>query len=244
MTSPRNDTKRLQPKKPSDYQSEKKYIVFESQLLELFDKCPECASDSFGEVVSVQGTLVKIHQRCTVCDAERIWDSQPYIRKMPVGNLLLSGAILVSGSLPSQALRMLNFLNVAVISRVTYHEHQTRYTIPAVLGCWTDEQASVLEAVRQLDGGLHIAGDGRSDSPGHSAKYGGYNALELRLNKVIDIQLVQVSTIDLSTVKIYLERPANWPKCGMVFWHLSHKQVFTVQGKVYRDSGVETTVNR
>ncbi len=80
---------------------------------------------------------------------------------------------------------MLDFLNVAVICRSTYHEHQARYTIPAVLGCWRDEQASVFEAVRQLDGELHIAEDGRSNSPGHSAKYGGYNALELRLNKVI-----------------------------------------------------------
>ncbi len=96
MSSLRNDTRRLQPKKPADYQSEKKCIVLESQLLELFDKCPEWSRDSVGEVVNVQGTRGKIHQRCTVSDAERMWDSQPYIRKMPLGNLLLSGAILVS----------------------------------------------------------------------------------------------------------------------------------------------------
>ena len=42
---------------------------------------------------------------------------------------------------------------------------------------------------------LELAGDGRSDSPGHSAKYGGYNVIEQRLNKVIDIQLVLVNSI-------------------------------------------------
>lgn len=44
-----------------------------------------------------------------------------------------------------------------------------------------------------MKGGLDLAGDGRSDSPGHSAKYGGYNIIEQRLNKVLDIQLVQVN---------------------------------------------------
>ena len=37
-----------------------------------------------------------------------------------------------------------------------------------------------------------VAGDGRVDSPGHSAKYGSYSLLELNCNKIIDIELVQV----------------------------------------------------
>ena len=49
-----------------------------------------------------------------------------------------------------------------------------------------------MEELRSMGGGLELAGDGRSDSPGHSAKYGGFNVIEERLNKVIDIQIVQV----------------------------------------------------
>ena len=37
-----------------------------------------------------------------------------------------------------------------------------------------------------------LGSDGRADSPGHSAKYDSYSVLEERINKVIDIQLVQV----------------------------------------------------
>ena len=37
-----------------------------------------------------------------------------------------------------------------------------------------------------------VAGDGRADSPGHSAKYGCYTLVELTCNKVIDFKLVQV----------------------------------------------------
>ncbi len=83
-------------------------------------------------------------------------------------------------------------MNVACVSRGRYHKHQADYVIPAILQSWEEEQSSVIQAARQLPGGMCLAGDGRSDSPGHSAKYGGYNVIEQRLNKVIDIQLVQV----------------------------------------------------
>uniref|UniRef100_A0A3P9ICA2 Uncharacterized protein n=1 Tax=Oryzias latipes TaxID=8090 RepID=A0A3P9ICA2_ORYLA len=43
--------------------------------------------------------------------------------------------------------------------------------------------------------GIVLAGDGRSDSPGHSAKYGTYTMLELPANVIIDMQLVQSNEI-------------------------------------------------
>ena len=45
----------------------------------------------------------------------------------------------------------------------------------------------------RLEGrGLIIGGDGRADSPGHSAKYGSYTVMELEMGVVLDVQLVQV----------------------------------------------------
>ena len=46
-----------------------------------------------------------------------------------------------------------------------------------------------------MEGGLVLGTDKRADSPGHSAKYGSYSVLEERINKVIDIQLVQVQHV-------------------------------------------------
>ena len=43
-----------------------------------------------------------------------------------------------------------------------------------------------------MDGGLILSGDAPSDSPGHCAKYNSYTMLESRINRVIDMQLVQV----------------------------------------------------
>ena len=40
-----------------------------------------------------------------------------------------------------------------------------------------------------------IGGDGRADSPGHSAKFGSYTVFDLKQKSVIDIELVEVSVI-------------------------------------------------
>ena len=37
-----------------------------------------------------------------------------------------------------------------------------------------------------------LSGDGRADSPGHSAKYGSYTVIDISCNKVMDFKLVQV----------------------------------------------------
>ena len=58
---------------------------------------------------------------------------------------------------------------------------------------WKEEQEKLVERLSNLEGGVVLSGDGRSDSPGHSAKYGAFTVIEQRTNKVLDVQLVQVS---------------------------------------------------
>ena len=53
-------------------------------------------------------------------------------------------------------------------------------------------QQALLSGFRREKKSLVVAGDGRADSPGHSAKYGCYTLVELTCNKVIDFKLVQV----------------------------------------------------
>lgn len=42
---------------------------------------------------------------------------------------------------------------------------------------------------------LILGGDGRADSPGHSAEFGTYSMIELNHNVVLDIQIVQVRNL-------------------------------------------------
>ena len=50
----------------------------------------------------------------------------------------------------------------------------------------------MLSSLRDRKKKLALTGDGRADSPGHSAKYGSYTVIEMSCNKVLDYQLVQV----------------------------------------------------
>ena len=77
---------------------ERKYIIFESSLLELFKSCPECAAPSLASISFTRGTQVGIQQNCGVCGSSRTWTNEPAAGRMPTGNLLLSASILLSGS--------------------------------------------------------------------------------------------------------------------------------------------------
>ena len=91
---------------------------------------------------------------------------------MPAGNLLTSAAILYAGALPVKTLCVFSTLNCATISYSTFFRHQsTSCLIPTVSRVYQRHQKSLLTSLKDKRG-LVVAGDGRADSPGHSAKYG------------------------------------------------------------------------
>ena len=57
---------------------------------------------------------------------------------------------------------------------------------------WKNEQNKNLQMLRGRGGHLTLERDGRWDSPGHSAKQGGYNMLDCVTKRVVDVQVVQV----------------------------------------------------
>ena len=177
-------------------QDEKKYIVFFSYLMELFAVSPNCTEPATAEVTKVIGTQIYVTQKFPTCKFVRPWKSRPNIRRIPAGNLLLSAAILYSGSMISHTLRIFKTLKVECFSRQTFHKHQKNYLIPVVIKLWKEEQDRVIQNMSALPGlgGVVLSGDGRSDNPGHCAKYGAFTGIEQRVNKVLDVELVQVST--------------------------------------------------
>ncbi|XP_063043320.1 uncharacterized protein LOC134437731 [Engraulis encrasicolus] len=180
---------------PSSESSTEKFIVCKEELMTLFRTCPACCEPCYGTIVQQAGTFLQIKQVCG-CGFRRSWQNQPMLyRNMPACNLMLSAAIHYSGCLATQTLRMLQLFGLQVITPSTYFRHQLKYTIPVVIQFWREEQEKVLSDLRALDGGLILAGDCRSDSPGHCAKYGSYSLIEERLNKVLDVQLVQSSEV-------------------------------------------------
>ena len=161
--------------------------------MELFKQCTSCYNECIGEVAYQKGTFVAVKQLCSHCGQQRVWTNQPHIKDTPAGNILLSAAILFSGATPGKILRMLSHTKVACISDRTFYYHQSQYLQPAVLSVWECKQEKLLAQCRTQGIPLSVGGDGRADSPGHSAKYGSYGIIDLDSNKVIHMELVQVS---------------------------------------------------
>ena len=98
------------------------------------------------------------------------WQSQPYIRGTPEGNLLLAASILLSGSTYKHVNGMAKLLRLSFIGKSAF------YTL----------QENVL------------CGDGRCDSTGHSAKYGTYTLLNEKTGKIPAFSVVQVIEVTSS----------------------------------------------
>jgi len=123
------------------------------------------------------------------------------IGSIPAGNLLLSCAILFSGSLPSKSLRMLKFMNVATVSYGTFLQHQKHYLQPAIMEVWNEHKQCLLDSVIRENRELTLGGDGLADTPGHSAKYSSYTMMDLDESRVIDVQFVQGIRENMSTTR-------------------------------------------
>ena len=84
----------------------------------LFQLCLFCESTTVEVKKVVVGTFLKVEQRCKDCLRCRTWRSQPFIGNIPAGNLLLSSAILFSGSLPSKS------YSTSANSRMLHHNNK------------------------------------------------------------------------------------------------------------------------
>lgn len=175
----------------TDPLSQPKYVVFEDNLMSLFQQCPMCGLHTESEITQRQGSYIAVRQDC-LCGYQRRWESQPRIGATPAGNVLMCAALLFSGCSASKIFRMFSFFNLVTVTLDTFWEHQKKFLWPAIDRVWTSYQSKVHESIRARGGRVIVAGDGRADSPGHSAKFGVYTMVDLETGKVIDMQLVQV----------------------------------------------------
>lgn len=187
---------------------EKKYIVFESNLTSLCSKtmCPLCQLPPDTVKQHTVGSMFVAVMSCME-GHKWSWKSQPEIGHMPVGNMLIASAILFTGGTFQQASSFASELNLAFISSSVFYEKQRSVLLPVVMARWEREQQQIFSTLVEQDP-VSLAGDGRCDSPGYSAKYGTYSFFENGTNKIIHFELVQVSEAKSSQgmEKLGLER--------------------------------------
>lgn len=160
----------------------------------IFKLCDLCRGPADAVVWKTLGTMVRIRKQCRECGSIVFWDSQSFINSIPEGNLRLSAGILFSGSKPSQALRVFKHIKCPVISLRSFTRHQSRWLHPVINRVWKRKQEDMISGLKEIGVPVNLGGDGRSDSPGHSAKYGSYTLLDLDWNMVLHQELVQVKS--------------------------------------------------
>lgn len=171
---------------------QKLFLVAESSLFDLFRFCPICRSECERAITSRIGTKTTVTQKCPSCSFSKWWDSQPSVGDIPVGNIMMSSAILFGGGSPAKVLKVMKHMNVPTIAYSTFMQHQRTYLHPAVERTYRQQQSILLNDIKAEGRGVILGGDGRCDSPGHSAKYGSYSLMDVEQNKILDSQLVQV----------------------------------------------------
>ena len=171
---------------------ERQFLVTESCLLELLNKCKQCGENACVTLKSFVGTMIVVEVLCTN-GHDYVWRSQVLNNAMPWGNLLLSSAILFSGSSPAKVINLFSHLNVPVFTTRTYSNLQYAYLVPSVLRTWDIHQADMLSDLQGET--LSLGGDARCDSPGHSAKFGSYTLMNLQDNKILHVELIQSNEV-------------------------------------------------
>ncbi|XP_070390968.1 uncharacterized protein [Dermacentor albipictus] len=175
------------------------FLVSRDNLLTLLNMCRTCFSTSCTVSFSCSGTRITAKTECPR-GHEHMWASQPLVGMKPKGNVDLSAAILFSGSSAAGTLRMMRLMGVQVISDQTFFSYQKAYLFPAVTAVsisfvWDEHQKGLLAAAG--DSSLELCGDGRCDSPGHSAKFLTYSFLCPGTGKIIHTEQIQVKELVL-----------------------------------------------
>ncbi|XP_066429207.1 uncharacterized protein [Eleutherodactylus coqui] len=179
----------------SDLVKEHKFMVFESCLDALIYKVPcqfqgrcwkpisKIEKKSIGTFISIYVTCVDRHCYC-------LWQSQPKIGYMPVGNLLLSSAILCSGSSFVKTQHLFDMLGLLNISKVSYYKNQVQYLFPTINQQWEEEQRRNFEMLATNP--ICLVGDSKCSLPGDSTKYCTYTMMDVQSKKIIAFHIEQV----------------------------------------------------
>ncbi|KAK0132294.1 hypothetical protein N1851_011846 [Merluccius polli] len=175
--------------------SERKWIVNESALMELFATYHTCGVAIATKNITRSGSMIEIKWTC-LNHHSGVWRSCPEVRGMPENNLVSSAAIIFTGATETEIAEWADLLNLQLPKKTTYYSLQSTYLIPVIQKAYTDMQEkklSELQETASAGGDTDVGGDARSDSPGYSAKYTRYSFMDDATKKIIMSDLIQVS---------------------------------------------------
>lgn len=177
----------------------RKCIVFEDCLSELLHFCKDCGKPVIQKSKFEVGSSVGYKLLCLE-GHNYIWHSQPIVNKLPIGNLLIAAAVLFSGSMYRRLEEFSRILNLSMFSKPVFNKMQKKQLLPVIQDTWKSSRDAAIAEVKK-NAVIVVGGDGRSDSPGYTAKYGSYTLMHSdgvnihATGKIVAMNLVQVSEV-------------------------------------------------
>ena len=176
--------------------TDRKFIVFESNLRQLFRHCSLCGEPVVQMSMRAVGTAIVVTTDCMEGHKHN-WHSQSVIRNVHAGNLLVPASVVFSGITFHRFTAMAEILQMTSLSESEFYRIQDTYVFPVIQDSYEKHMDTVVAWLG--DSPKALIGDGRCDSPGHSAKYGTYTLMDQSTGAIVDFQLVQVSEVPNSS---------------------------------------------
>ena len=122
--------------------TDKKYLVFGNCLDQLLKHCPKCGVVVTGQKKKTTGSMLSVEMIC-LHGHITYWDSQPIMKRKPVGNLLLAASILFTCNTFAGVSRLASCLNLQFISESVFYDTQQRFLFPVLNHAWENERQMV-----------------------------------------------------------------------------------------------------
>lgn len=174
------------------FMNDQPFLIYYNQLLNLATANIQktCSHKGCGLGVEIKKEVVAsaLYLKWICPDGHTLyrWCSQPILnRGVHIGDLMLTASTVLSGSNFQKISMFAKFLHLPILSKSTFYKMQRQYVVPSVDEHWINHQNAVLEEFRGVD--LVVLGDGRMDSPGHSAQYCSYTFMEYTTKKILCI---------------------------------------------------------
>ncbi|XP_071986321.1 uncharacterized protein [Engystomops pustulosus] len=171
---------------------ERKFLVFESCLDDLFYKLPCQFGDGCrAPIVELQkyidGTFLSVNGLCDKGHRFHLWNSQPFTKNIAVGNLLCASAVLFSGSSFGKVQEMSRLMGLQQISASTYSTYQQRFLFPAVDLHWQQERLWLKEALKETP--LTLSACSHHGGVVPSARHCTLVLLDTATKRIVDFQI-------------------------------------------------------
>lgn len=148
--------------------SERKWIVDESCIMQMFQTCCQCGMPMEEKKLTKNGSQLKIRWTC-LQGHKGSWQSCPDQRKMARNNILTSAAILFTGATYTDIKEWSSLLNLQLPAKTQYYNLQSKYLVPVINNAYKNQQGRIIERLKDntdTTEQVALAGDARCDSPG------------------------------------------------------------------------------